>query len=104
MGIEDFSNGTTQGCESTFGRSSHNSAWVVLRGSGNNQEVLLVYVPYGSRGWDLPGGRKDPGEAACRCAERETCEETKYEVRAVGQLSGNVFKCQLTNGYYEKCT
>jgi len=68
------------------------SACVVTR----NDEGLLVWVPYGSRpGWDLPGGQKHSGESACQTAERETCEETGFQVRAVEKLSGNVFKCEI---------
>jgi len=59
--------------------------------------VLLVKVPYGSKpGWDLPGGKGDKGhEAACETAEREVCEETKHQVRAVAKLSQNVFMCEI---------
>jgi len=56
---------------------------------------MLVYVPYGSPGWDLPGGQRKGGEYACETAERETCEESSVKVRALYQLSYNVFMCEL---------
>lgn len=72
--------------------SEHHSACVVTR----NNRALLVWVPYGSApGWDLPGGMKHSGEAACETAEREVCEETGIKVRAVEKLSSNVFKCEV---------
>jgi len=69
------------------------AACVVVR----DNAVLLVKVPYGSQpGWDLPGGKGDKGhEAACETAERETCEETRHQVRAVAKLSSNVFACEI---------
>uniref|UniRef100_A0A7S2NMG7 Nudix hydrolase domain-containing protein n=1 Tax=Zooxanthella nutricula TaxID=1333877 RepID=A0A7S2NMG7_9DINO len=75
------------------------SACVVKR----NDEALLVWVPYDSApGWDLPGGMKNSGESACETAERETCEETGFQVRAVEKLSGNVFRCEIVSA--NKCT
>jgi len=70
----------------------HHSACVVTR----NNKALLVWVPYGSApGWDLPGGRKHDGEAACETAEREVCEETGFQVRAVDKLAQNIFQCEI---------
>merc|ERR1711920_628028 len=62
---------------------------------GNNSRGMLVYVPYGSPGWDLPGGQRHHGEYAREIAERETCEESSHKVRALYHLSGNVFMCEL---------
>jgi len=56
---------------------------------------MLVYVPYGSPGWDFAGGVRNSGEYACETAERETCEESSHKVRALYQLSYNVFMCEL---------
>jgi len=71
-------------------REQRNAACIVVRGG----RALLVWVPYGSApGWDLPGGGKHDGEVACETAEREVCEETGMQVRAVKQLSYNVFQC-----------
>jgi len=64
-----------------------------------DNKALLVYVPYGGRkrGWDLPGGyHKGSREAPCETAERETCEETGYSVRAIAKLSGSTFRCEIT--------
>jgi len=64
-----------------------------------NDRALMVWVPYGSApGWDFPGGTKKSGEFACETAERETCEETGFAVRATGKLSYNVFHAELTGG------
>merc|ERR1719291_505651 len=72
----------------------HHSACVVTR----NNRALLVWVPYGSApGWDLPGGRKHSGEAACETAEREVCEETGFRVRAVKKITYNVFHCEIVS-------
>jgi ADP-ribose pyrophosphatase YjhB (NUDIX family) len=46
--------------------------------------VLLVKPTY-KRGWDLPGGYVEPGEAPKRAAVREVAEELGLEV-TVGQL------------------
>jgi len=83
----------TSGCASRLGHgSSHASACLVIR----DGKVLMVRVPYGSRpGWDFPGGRAHSGEAPCKTAEREVCEETGYGVRALSQLSRSVFKCEI---------
>jgi len=106
--IEEFSNDTTQGCESKFGQTSFSAACILLRGQGDQQEVLLVNVYYDrpccKRGWDLPGGTRHHGEPGCKVAERETCEETKYSARAVEKIGGNTFKCELTEGYHQTCT
>jgi endonuclease/exonuclease/phosphatase family metal-dependent hydrolase len=78
--------------------SRSNSASVVIE----NDRALLVWVPYGSSpGWDLPGGRQKYGEYACETAERETCEESGFEVRATEVIQSNVFRAQLTGG---RCT
>jgi len=72
--------------------SRHNSACIFRRGG----KALLVYVPYGSSaGWDLPGGeKKGTTEAACETAERETCEESGYQVKAVSKITSVVFLCE----------
>jgi len=62
-----------------------------------DSRALLVYVTYGSApGWDLPGGLAKGSEPACETAERETCEETRYSVKALKQLSSDVFECEVT--------
>jgi len=82
----------TSDCAHRLNSWSHqSSACIYLR----DNSALLVYVPYGeSPGWDLPGGQKKGKEPACETAERETCEETGYKVRAVAKLTDNVFLCQ----------
>jgi len=85
--------GVTSDCASRLNvHSEHHSACVVTQ----NNRALLVWVPYGSApGWDLPGGMKHSGESACETAEREVCEETGYQVRAVERLAYNIFKCEI---------
>jgi len=68
----------------------------------NNTLGMLVYVPYGSPGWDFPGGQRNSGEYSCQTAERETCEESSHKVRALYQLSSNVFMCELVEEGYCK--
>jgi len=85
--------GITSDCAQKLNHwSRRNAACLVVDSKG---KALLVYVPYGSRGWDFPGGMKESNEYACQTAERETCEETGYKVRAVAKLSYNVFKCEI---------
>lgn len=36
--------------------------------------------------WSLPGGAMEIGESIAECAERETLEETGYEVKVVGLI------------------
>jgi ADP-ribose pyrophosphatase YjhB (NUDIX family) len=48
--------------------------------------VLLVKEP-GERGWSLPGGWADVGEAPSEAAARETLEESGYRVRPVSLLA-----------------
>lgn len=82
-------------CAQRLNRWSGNrpAACIVVR----DNKALLVQVPYGSSpGWDLPGGYHKSSEAACETAERETCEETGYSVRAVASVSGSVFLCEVT--------
>lgn len=62
----------------------------------NNDQVLLVRVPYSSPpGWDFPGGHEKHHEPACETAEREACEETGHSVRVVRSLTYNVYLCEL---------
>lgn len=83
----------TSDCASRMNHwSRRNAACLLVQGD----TALLVKVPYGSApGWDFPGGRKKSDEYACQTAERETCEETGYQVRAIEKLSYNVFRCEV---------
>lgn len=67
------------------------SACIIL---GDN-EALMVWVPYGSQGWDFPGGQSKEYEYACETAERETCEETGHRVQAVAQITDQIFLCDI---------
>jgi len=87
------SRGVTSDCASRLNMWEERNAACLLVKDG---KALLVKVPYGSHpGWDFPGGTKHSGEAACETAEREVCEETGYQVRALEQLSWNVFRCEI---------
>lgn len=92
-GVVQKSFGITSDCArrlNAWGKS--NAACLLTRGD----TTLMVYVPYGGRpGWDFPGGMRHHGEHACETAERETCEETGYQVRALAQLSSSVFRCEI---------
>jgi len=85
----------TSDCASRLHDFAHQggAACIVVR----DNRALLVKVPYGRHpGWDLPGGLGDKGqEAGCETAEREVCEETGYQVRAIAKLSSNVFRCEV---------
>jgi 8-oxo-dGTP pyrophosphatase MutT (NUDIX family) len=48
---------------------------VVLRGSGDRLEVLLVHRPRYDD-WSFPKGKAEPGESDENCAVREVAEET----------------------------
>jgi len=82
----------SHGCASRLNSWVKRNAACLITSGG---KALLVYVPYGSAGWDLPGGQKHEHEFACQTAEREACEETGYKVRAVRKLTYNVFECNI---------
>ncbi len=52
----------------------------------DEKRVLLVRRA-DNDAWALPGGRQEIGETTEQCAERETAEETGYEVRVSGLLA-----------------
>lgn len=58
---------------------------VVLRGEGRRRQVLLVR-PRGRRGWTLPKGTLEPGEAVRDGALREVREETGHDAAILGDL------------------
>jgi 8-oxo-dGTP pyrophosphatase MutT (NUDIX family) len=49
---------------------------VAVRGTGHGKEFLMV--DHKSRGWELPGGKVEPGEGPVHCALREFREETGH--------------------------
>lgn len=49
---------------------------VAIRGTGHGVEFLMVR--HNERGWELPGGKFEPGEGPVHCALREFREETGH--------------------------
>jgi 8-oxo-dGTP pyrophosphatase MutT (NUDIX family) len=49
---------------------------VAVRGTGHGREFLMVH--HAQRGWELPGGKIEPGEGPVHCALREFREETGH--------------------------
>lgn len=65
---------------------------MAVRGEGADKEFLMVR--HAERGWELPGGKVEPGEGPVHCALREFREET-------GHLLGHphyVMKLRKPNG------
>ena len=54
---------------------------VVVRGDGDDREVVLVHRPKYDD-WTLPKGKAEPGESDEDCAVREVEEETGPALRA----------------------
>lgn len=82
-------------CGHKTGDWSRNNAACLIKG---DHTVLMVYVPYGRKGWDFPGGQRKGGEISCQTAEREACEETGYRVEAIRKISNHVFECRIVGG------
>jgi len=92
--IKSLRRDVTTDCATRLNSWSRSPAACVVN---KDSRALLVYVAYGSEpGWDLPGGFNKDSEPACETAERETCEETGYSVRALKRLSNDVFECEVT--------
>mmetsp|Transcript_112043 Transcript_112043/g.157081 ORF Transcript_112043/g.157081 Transcript_112043/m.157081 type:complete len:159 (+) Transcript_112043:89-565(+) len=66
----------------------------------NGTTMLAVKLTYDGNLFDIPGGRTDGREPATRTAERETFEESGYQV-SIGELLATVrggfriYKCYL---------
>ena len=65
----------------------------VLRSSSDGRQVLAARrtaPPAAAGGWELPGGKCDPGETIVDAAVREVREELGCTVRVTGVLAGVV--------------
>ena len=72
-----------------IGRRSHlGVAGVIFDEQGR---VLLVHQSYGRRGWDIPGGGREPNESLDQALRRELREEIGVEI----------LNATLTGIYYE---
>ena len=54
----------------------------------NKKEIFATQRGYGDYkdGWEIPGGKLEPGETPEQCIEREIREELATEVRAVREI------------------
>ena len=94
-----FAEHFNESCASRL-QNFHNgpAACLVIR----HNQALLVKVPYGeSPGWDFPGGHSKEDEFSCETAERETCEESRFKVRATRSISNDLFLCEID--YSQTC-
>ena len=66
-------------------KTSRASGAVVLRGKGDDCEVLVVHRPRYDD-WSLPKGHVDEAEPDAVTAVREVKEETGYDIRLLSQL------------------
>lgn len=62
------------------------SAGAIFRSDGH---VLLCQRGYGDCAglWEFPGGKREPGEDACACLEREIREELNLRIRCTERNS-----------------
>ncbi len=66
------------------------SAGAIFRSNGC---VLLCQRGYGDCAglWEFPGGKREPGEDACACLEREIREELNLRIRCTEVLDSVVY-------------
>ena len=66
------------------------SAGAIFRSDGR---VLLCQRGYGDCAglWEFPGGKREPGEDACACLEREIREELNLRIRCTEMLGSVVY-------------
>ena len=66
------------------------SAGAIFRSDGR---ILLCQRGYGDCVglWEFPGGKREPGEDACACLEREIREELNLRIRCTGVLGSVVY-------------
>lgn len=79
----------TNGNEETWDYVEHKSNAAAIVPVTKEGKILLVnqYRPAAGRfTWEIPAGKKDPGEDGMSCAVREFKEETGYEAREYKKL------------------
>jgi len=80
---------------------------VVYREGIAGPEVLVVHRPRYDD-WDLPKGKRDPGESDLECAIRETKEESGYEGEIERELASDTYRVRgrdkLVRWYLMRCT
>lgn len=80
---------------------------VVYRDGTSGPEVLVVHRPRYDD-WDLPKGKREPGESDLECAVRETKEESGYEGAIERELASDTYRVRgrdkLVRWYLMRCT
>lgn len=70
---------------------------ILVRPADENRDVLLIH----RRGvWDLPKGKRDPGESLEECARREVCEELGIEAVVIDRPAGRTVHGYVDGGKY----
>jgi len=81
------------------GQGGYITPKVDVRAAVFRQDTLLLVKEKADGGWTLPGGWADVGESPHQAVERETFEESGYQIRArrlVGVYDANRMEGQLT--------
>lgn len=77
---------------------------VDVRAAAFRDGKLLLVRERSDGGWTLPGGWADVGDAPAESAERETCEEAGFRVKArklIGVYDGNRFEPLVLSHAYK---
>lgn len=80
---------------------------VVYRNGRNGIEVLVVHRPRYDD-WDLPKGKRDPGESDVDCAIRETEEESGFRGEVEAELASDTYRVRgrdkVVRWFLMRCT
>jgi 8-oxo-dGTP pyrophosphatase MutT (NUDIX family) len=80
-----------------IGRRSHLGVAAVI--FDEHGRVLLVHQSYGRRGWDLPGGGREPKESLEEALHRELREEISVAIRSA-ELRGVYFEPSVDQHHF----